>query len=847
MKIFDRLRNMVGLGPERSVPPPQPVAIADGLLITERRAEAWFTLSTSNSDLASDEHQEDELRKVMAAAERILAGRSVHLKVVWGKITGEDYADEVCPDLTHSGRSWAELRGDRIDELELPERHVFLAVHLADRSTDPTAEVGRTSNDAVYGPGSRRIKRAELNHLDAQMLSLAQLLAQTPWKARPASAEQLAWLIGREQHRTITAVPREGIISGAEIARLTRGRVVPFSDHLRVYDGEGQARAYTTVMAITQMPETMMFPGDGEWLRTLSEIKRIRSPREAEAIDADVMEMEVPVLAEASMRFRLMGKPEARKTADAARSLAKEQRRSASRTSAEEVADEVGETEDVMRELMREISRDGLTLVEDHPRIVVTEGSLPELRAATAAVEAHYASLGITCEVAYDEQREMWLESLPGDMLRVPDLGHVHDDAGLFGAAWWAGSEVGSPAPAPVIGYLTGSTPGLVRNSLIDGSARGDATTTLYCGRSGRGKTTGMMLGLLDAAADGAWVPFLDFKGDCGGIVDVAREHGIPAGLIRADEKFIGAADLFRVFEPADAILQVEAQFDLLVHPSQRATAAHYLMPEISRVAEEPDPTSAKVIENLLKHADGPARELGKQLQAIARTPLGSTVLGAPEAGRPARFVTDPGLWLLQFPGLKLPEPTDPPETWGTQERVSMAVFRGFTAWVVNTMKDEKLRRLPKLVGLPEVHMLTALQEGRSFLQFIARLGRALKGSLAIDTQDPESITMMTGLVEQITTVFAFQQISAEQQSALASLLLLDAEDPEILGVIRGINRNEDGSIRHGHCIMRDWKDDAATMQIDMPSEWVMKLLDTSPDNQHHDQVEDTEHAEVGA
>lgn len=824
---------MVGLGPERSMPPPQPLAIADGLLVTERRAEAWFTLATSNSDLTGEGEQEAELAEVIAAAERVLAGKSLHLKVLWGRITGETYADEVCPDPTSYGRAWTELRGERIDEMELPERHVLLGIHLTDRNTDASAETRRRASENVFGEGSRTIRKAELRHLDAQMIKLGRLLASTPWKARPASAETIGWMIGREQHRTATPIPAEGTISGASVARLTAGRVVPYSDHLRIYDGEGRVLAYSAVMAMTEFPEYMYFPGDGEWLRSVSDINRILDISDAADLDDDA-ELEVRVMAEVSMRFRLLSRKESRKTADKARTSAKEQRKSASKTSAEETSDAVAETEETMRALLTEISRDGLTLCEDHPRILVTEGSLEDLRAACAAVSSHYAGLGITCEVAENEQRELWLESLPGDMMRVPDLGHVHDIVGLFGASWWAGSRVGTGAPSvPVCGYLTGSTAGLVRNSLTSGSARGDATTTLYCGRSGRGKTSAMMLALIDAAASNAWVPFLDFKGDCGGAVTCAETFGIPSGLIRADASFAGAADLFQVLDPQDAILHVERQLALLTPASMRDAADRHLISAVTEISQQPNPTSADVIDLLANSSDPEARSLGQRLRGVASTPLGKTVAGRPIDGEVPKFRTDPGLWVIQFPGLSLPEPETSPETWGDLERVSMACFRGFTAWVINTMKDPALRRLPKLVGLPEVHMITALQDGRSFLSFIARLGRALGGSLAIDTQDPESIASITALVEQITTVFGFAQISKPQQQAMASLLLLDPEDPAILNRIRRINSRPDGSIRHGHCIMRDHMDDAATIQIDMPSYEVMKMLSTNPDDQH--------------
>lgn len=820
MKLVDRLKTMVGLGPERSMPPPRPLAIADGVLVTTRAAEAWFTIQTANWDLAAEAAQEAELSDVISAAERILAGRSCHLKVVWGQITGEDYADHVCPDRTSYGRAWTEQRAQRIDEMGLPQRHVLLGVHLADRGETAAA-------DDVYGEGSRTIRKAELRHLDAQMLTLGRLLAASPWKARPAPAETIAWMIGREQHRAVTAVPREGTITGASVARLTQGRVVPYTDHLRVYDGAGQVIAYVAVMVMSEFPDEMRFPGDGEWLRAISDVRRIRDI--TPDLDADE-DLEVMVLPEVSVRFQMLSRRDARKAADKARTSAKEQRRSAAKTSAEETEEEVKETEEAMREIMKEISREGLTLVEDHPRLLVTEGSLEELRAACGAVSSHYGGLGITCEVGNDEQRDLFLEALPGDMVRVPDLGHTHDVTGLFGSAWWAGAQVGAESTrVPVIGCLTGSTPGLVRNSLIDGSDRGDATTTLYVGRSGRGKSSAMVLGLLDAAAAGAWVPLLDLKGDLGGAYDCAHRYGIPTELVQADARFAGAADLFRALDPQDAILQVERQLALLAPPSLREAAEQYLMRAVTEVARRDQPSSADVID-LLAASHNPAEaQLGEHLRAIASTPLGLTVAGRPPAGQVPKFRTDPGLWVIQFPGLSMPEPDIPQDQWSSIERVSMACFLGFTGWVVATMRDPALRTLAKLVGLPEVHLITNLAFGRAFLAFVARLGRALGGSLAIDTQDSESISSLTALVEQITTVFGFAQISRPQQQSLASLLLLDPNDPATLDRIQRINSQPDGKIRHGHCIMRDYMDQAATVQIDMPSWEVMQMLSTDP------------------
>lgn len=823
MKIFDRLREGIGLGSTRSLPPPAPVAISDGVLVLDRKAEAWFTIATSNTDLADEDSRDLALDQIIATAEKVLKDRDCHLKIVWGRISGDAYAEEAEAFASApGGAAWVATRAQRIDELGLPSRHILLGVHLADREVTVPGVLAARAGDAL-GTGNRRVSKKELTHLDTQMRRIARILAHSEWKARPASAETIAWMIGREQHRVASAVPREGTITGASLARLTQGRVVPYTDHLRIYDGKGRVTAAVAALALTVFPEEMEIPGEGEWLRTLSDITRITDDGE-----------EVAVIAEASVRFRLLSRPEARKAVDKVRQSAKEQRRHAAKTSAETTSEETEETEARMSEIKAEIGRNGLTLVHDHPYILVTEPDPEDLEASVDAVVSHYGSLGITAEVAFDEQRDAWLQAMPGDYVRIPDLGHTRTAVSLFGSWWWGGSFVGD-LTGPVIGAMTGSTPGLVRNDSAAGSQRGDATTTFFCGRSGRGKTTAMMLSLLDVTAAGGWSAMLDFKEDCGGVVEVARAYGMPSGLIRAGSDFSGAADLFRLIpDPSAAVLHVVRLLLLLAPKHLKAEAETAIMDAAQRVSLTPDPTTWAVIQDLASSGDSAGepnyqRRLGEALRGLASTPLGSTVAG-PAVGT-GRLHTEPGLWVMQMPGLNLPKSSTAanPDDWDPSQRVSMACLRGFIAWSIFMAGSGEVRGLSKTVAIPEVHLVTATADGASFLEDMARMGRALFVNLLFDSQDPETITDMAGLVEQITTVFAFEQISRPQQEAIGALLHLipNGRNRQLIG---SINRQPDGEIRHGHCIMRDWRNNVATIEWDIPSEEVRRLLSTTPD-----------------
>ncbi|GLV88002.1 hypothetical protein Slala03_76910 [Streptomyces lavendulae subsp. lavendulae] len=832
MKILQRVGNFLGVGGDRSADAAHYIALADGLVVTESHGEAWFTLDSSNTDLMSEAARDAELDEAVAALSKLLAGSEVHLKILWSPLSAADYMDEA-QSLFTAGRwqEWAQTRVDRLDEIALPDRHLLMGVRITERSGQAAA--GRRGIADGLGVGSSGLSSRELARLDASMRRLGRLLEATPWRAQPAPVEMLAWMIAREQHRTTPLPsPNKGLITGAKLAALTRGRVLPYPDHLRVTDAHGQTAAWTAILTMSGFPEHMESPGAGEWLRTLSEITYVPDIDDDDlTYDIDPASLILPVSPEASVRFKVMGKRDAMTKADQARRLAKEQRRSAAQHSAEDPGRAVEETEGVMADLLRDMGRKDVTLVEDHPRLIVTSTTgLEDLRARIDAVRAHFGGLGIEVGVGEEEQRELWLEAQVGDRLRVPDMGHTRDVTALAGSWWWGGAKVGDDS-GPIVGYLTGSTPGVFRNDVTSGSERGDATTTAYIGRSGRGKTTAMMLSMLDAAFRGAFVLALDFKGDLGGVVSAGRRFGLNSHLIETGAAFAGVADLFRLLDKEGserAQIEVPAQLGIAMPPHLRARGAETpVQHAVNAVISQGEPATWKVIDYLRRSDDPLARETGEALYELGQTAIGGPFMGRPRDGA-APLVPEPGIWVVQIPGLSLPGATDSREDWNVLQRMSVALMHSMLAYGITTAGRKDLRTLRKVVAVPEVHVLTATREGSSFLEYIARVGRALSTSLLLDTQDPESLAKLVGVIEQLTTLVGFQLTNRVQQDALAELLGLPVGH-HTRTLIQSIGMGGDGEIRHGHSIVRDRRFNAASVQWDIPTEELLRLLDTTP------------------
>ncbi|MDX3694907.1 ATP-binding protein [Streptomyces europaeiscabiei] len=823
-KSVSRVGRLLGVGAERLMREPQLVAIADGLIVTDVGAEAWFTLSASNTDLMPEDRQDFEQDAAALALAKVLPGYDCHLKIIWSRLDGEVYREEAQRIFSAGDvEAVAEMWANRLDSLDLPQRHLLLGVRIAERDSAARASAKNTASGAL-GIGHTGLDTTELAHLDALTRQLERRLEATPWRARIAPAELLAWAVSRESFRPQPAPPHLPVVTGASLVRLTQSKMIPHSDHVRLLDARGATAAWVSILAMPAFPEEIVTPGEQEWLRCLSEITYTHPESGEDAL----------VCPEASVRFSVWRKAQAIKSVDKQRTSAKEQRKSAAEGSAGETFAETEETEAVMDDLRRQMSRDGMTLLEDHPRLVVSSTeSLEDLRARCDAVVAHYAGLSIDVVVATEEQRELWLESQIGDMLRVLDLGHIRTTDALAASMWWGGSEAGDDE-GPIAGLLTGTTPGVCRIDITAGSARGDATTTAFVGRSGRGKTTSMMLATLIAGLKGAFALMLGFKGDEAGIVRAGQYLGLDSHHVTCGVETPGVADVFRLLPKNDAVLQVVSQL-LIILPERMRDAGieTHLLRAANAIAGHDDPATWRVID-LLKNGDDPlSAEAGQALAELSRTQLGAPLLGQPREGAsPLR--PEPGLWLVQVPGLTMPQAGTTPRDMTMTERVSLALMRGLIAYALSTSARPDLRNLPKVVAIPEVHVLTGTDDGRRFVDYIARTGRALDTSLAIDTQDPKSLLGLDGVLEAITTVCAYEQSTRVQQDAMAELLRLPISE-STRALIHGVGKDARGSIRHGHCIIRDRRDRVATMQWDAPSYELLRALSTNPKDQAED------------
>ena len=179
--------------------------------------------------------------------------------------------------------------------------------------------------------------------------------------------------------------------------------------------------------------------------------------------------------------------------------------------------------------------------------------------------------------------------------------------------------------------------------------------------------------------------------------------------------------------------------------------------------------------------------------------------------------MTGRGLIYLRLDGLDLPRHTPDPAQWSVAQRCSMATMR--IAFSYALLQSRRARAMVKVVALTELHLLTAYPEGRAFVDWLARVGRALKTYLLLDSQSARDLADMIALLEQILMAFCFQATGTTEQDAQAVLLGRPDPGPRLRAAM--------ADLHVGQCVARDRHRRLTVMEFDRLTQWIADTLST--------------------
>lgn len=802
-----------------------PLVISTGITVHRSAVWSWVTIPTRATDELNTATQFRLTTDVASAMRRLIPpDTEFQIKVQWGRWSGQEYRDtEIArlggPDQVTPGQlAYIELGAARIEANAFPRRQVLIGIRMITGSSGQLPQAMRGRATRVAGGDAAEIEEAQgrLAAVAQAAWSWHESMGNSALRARAATVKELAWALRRDLRRTVTDLPDGPLASRGQLARLVGGcYAVPQQDHVEVRtdnplpDGRPGAMSYLRMVTVAQtgFPSSDMELPGGEWLKDLS----TRSEFDTGPV--------VPV--EVSLRGRNLASHEALKRLRDAQALSKEQEREAAVGVAGYPPEDVSEAREVLGVRQKEVRQNLVGEVLDYPVWIVEAATLSELDRRTRTLIDAYGGRGITLWTPEWVQDVLYKETVLGDRIRFKDCEQMRPMTTLTGSWFHGGSVVGGEV-GPYLGGVIGSTPRPFRNRLTDAQLENEPVTSVYVGRTRAGKSTGVNLSVLCEVVYGAWAMLTDYKGDLSGIVEAAEMFGVQVTTASTSTAASGSMDPFRyVADPAEAASMVTDNLLLMLRPTAATgPAEHFVRQAADRIAELPPEqrSTHATIEALRESMHTEAAAIGEELTTLAGDPLARPVAGRPDpTARP--LPTGPGLVYMRLDTLRMPAPEAPPASWRPGERISVMLLLASFAYATYTAN--RVKGIPKLVALTELHLITGHAFGRQHISAIARMGAALDVNLLLDTQAVAELASISGLVDQVSAVYAFRVDSDDEADAQARLLGLEPED---------LVRSRQKSWRPGQCEARDRWGQIGPLQFDLLSEELAAALSTKPE-----------------
>jgi hypothetical protein len=374
-----------------------------------------------------------------------------------------------------------------------------------------------------------------------------------------------------------------------------------------------------------------------------------------------------------------------------------------------------------------------------------------------------------------------------------------------------ASAHVGSTSGI-YIGYQPTGSPRPVRFDPTEAPREARASAVLLAGTLGSGKTIAAQSIAFAAQRRGSLVVDFDPKPDHGldqvaeleGEVEVLELSGDPEHRGKLDPLAIGLPELRE--ELASSYL-----LELLRDPPPSwEVAIDRAVRDAVRAGER---SLRSVVERLRTGDSEASREAGEALDVLSDFGLARLGFGS---GEVEPIEVERSVITIRMPGLSLPDAGASRETYTRAERVSVATLSLVAALALRLISGDRSRH--KVVVLDEVWFLLASRQGRSLLNRIIRLGRALNATVLVATQ---RLADLGDLAALFGVYFLFgQETDGEAATGLVHIGM-DRDEAAMRSRVR--------EYRQGRCLMRDLDGRVGEVQFDVVFEELLDALDNTP------------------
>lgn len=393
--------------------------------------------------------------------------------------------------------------------------------------------------------------------------------------------------------------------------------------------------------------------------------------------------------------------------------------------------------------------------------------------------------------------------------------------------------------PTNYIGYTTRGARSPVFFDTNNALRNGKPPGTLVTGVPGTGKTffldtilaTNTLMGkmsiVLDYKGDFLWVKKLGYELGHVDVWDVSAKNS--RGLL--DPFFLGQGDTEQ--DRKDDTIRLVTQFvEILIPQITQETKAFVSALVADLVKYHSSPTMGTLVNKLLSHENEHMRNVGMTLYDTMTTNKDSNICFARDGSKHRQVRFGAGTTVVNLSGLgTLPKTIKEARTSGSG-RLALGIMFLLTDFVSAMLLDTSVK-LPKMIMVDEAWSILNTEQGAAMMEKAMRLGRSKNLSFVLGTQVYDDITHLP-LNDMVSTHFMFRNSTEAVTRALAALgRNASGDNSRLLNLVTSLTK--------GECLMRDWMEQFAPVQIHAWREEWNEAFETNPEDVKEEDEEDTE------
>lgn len=794
----------------------------DEILLSGTHAWTYLRLPPLSYEFRSYQAREAYAEQIALALSSLITTSAeavdIHLRVVHRPLDVLEWRDQLANRAAEWGptpgwQSYLREMAIHVNGQLFDTKEVYLGVCLGMRGgkgsvsdlLDPVKFLTSLAEKAV-GLEEHSIPEAEIEQWKLKARDVHRTLGASYLRAVPATAEEVAWVIGRplwpEMLQPRATFSDSETWGPGEVRSLAEGTVTHHRKYVEVEQTNEFGESLTgfgVTLAVSRFPDVLNFPDQEPWVHFAASL--------AFPVDFSIRASIVPALT--------VQKEVGKKLADAKDSAIH------IAESGTNVPLKVREQLEVATALEYTIDKDRMPWSYARHRIMVTGETAEAVTANARTLIEAYRELGMDVVWPTGDQLDLMLESMPGDKVRSTAYYQRQELAILGGGMPNASSEVGDPVggeawTGPYLGRTTSRVVGPVFFSPHVAMARNYPPGVAITGAPGGGKSFLAFTLAHQMAMQGVWTIYIDPKAD-------AKPMGELSGLgnprvFDLRDGNDGMLDPFSLgANKGEATLLALETTRLLLGGSVSEEREEALLNAIETVAQQPNPSLSGVVDVLLANTESAgARNLGAVLRTIRELPF-ARLCFAPVGGSALR--PEDGLTVVTLLGLDLPSATTKSDDYSYENRLAVSVMYLLTRYARRLMLSLD-KSHPKAICIDEAWAITSTPQGAKLIPEIARMGRSHNTALVLVSQNAGDL-MEEAVTNSISTKFAFRSSIPQEIDNIMDLMGL-AKNQGYQGAVR--------DLRNGECLMQDVDGRVSRVYVDAWNRDLFNTFNTNPE-----------------